>query len=133
MPDGREPVSIKVLSDISEVPPEAWDACAGAANPFVSHAFLSALEEGDAVTAETGWLPQHLAVLGNGGRVSGVAPVYVKGHSYGEYVFDHGWAHAYERTGGIIRSSRSRCRSRRSPGRGSWFIPRLRNARRAPR
>ena len=65
-----------------------------------SHAFLKALEDGGAVGTDTGWLPQHLVVEDETGRVSGVAPFYMRGDSYGEYVFDHGWAHAYERAGG---------------------------------
>lgn len=100
MPDGREPLAVKVLSSLSQVTAEDWDACAGSANPFVSHAFLSALEESGSATAETGWLGQHLAVSDPAGRLVGVAPLYLKNHSYGEYVFDWGWAEAFERAGG---------------------------------
>lgn len=78
----------------------AWDALAGHANPFVSHAFFSALEESGAATAVTGWRPFHLALHDDKGRLAGLMPAYLKGHSYGEYVFDHGWANAYERAGG---------------------------------
>lgn len=69
-------------------------------NPFVSHAFLSALEESGSACAETGWLPQHLVLEDEEGRVIGVCPAYLKSHSQGEYVFDHGWAEAYQRAGG---------------------------------
>lgn len=100
MPDGKEPISVRIASAIDAVPAQDWDACAGDGNPFVSHAFLKALEDGGAVGADTGWLPQHLVVEDETGRVSGVAPFYMRGDSYGEYVFDHGWAHAYERAGG---------------------------------
>jgi predicted N-acyltransferase len=100
MPDGREPVSIQVASCIAELPAEQWDACAGDDNPFVSHAFLSALEESGSASAEAGWLPQHLAIADERGRLLGCAPLYLKSHSYGEYVFDWGWADAYERAGG---------------------------------
>ncbi len=100
MPDGKEPISVRIASGIDAVSAEDWDACAGNGNPFVSHAFLKALEDGEAVGAESGWLPQHLVVEDEAGRVSGVAPFYMRGDSYGEYVFDHGWAHAYERAGG---------------------------------
>ncbi|MDH3473033.1 MAG: GNAT family N-acetyltransferase [Rhodospirillales bacterium] len=100
MPDGREPVTIRVVSRIAEVPAAEWDACAGGANPFVGHAFLSALEESGSVTAETGWLPQHLTVADEHGRLIGCVPLYLKSHSYGEYVFDWSWADAYERAGG---------------------------------
>ena len=100
MPDGKQPITVKAVSAIAELPAAEWDACAGGDNPFVSHAFLSALEESGSVGAAAGWLPQHLAVQGADGRLLGAAPLYVKSHSYGEYVFDHGWAHAYERAGG---------------------------------
>ena len=100
MPDGKEPISVRIASGVDAVAAEDWDACAGDGNPFVSHAFLKALEDGGAVGADTGWLPQHLVVEDEGGQVSGVAPFYMRADSYGEYVFDHGWAHAYERAGG---------------------------------
>ncbi|MCW5731877.1 MAG: N-acetyltransferase [Alphaproteobacteria bacterium] len=85
---------------IAEIAETQWDACAGADNPFLTHAFLDALEESGAAAAETGWLPQHAALRDGAGRLLGVAPMYAKTHSYGEYVFDHGWADAYERAGG---------------------------------
>lgn len=91
---------IRVFSAIAEVAAEDWDACAGTENPFVSHAFLAALEASGAVKAETGWAPQHLAVEDEAGRLVGCAPAYLKSHSFGEYVFDHGWAEAYESAGG---------------------------------
>jgi len=70
------------------------DACAGPDNPFVSHAFLKRWRQAASATAETGWLPQHILVEDEGGHLVGAAPLYLKSHSYGEYVFDHGWAHA---------------------------------------
>ena len=100
MPDGGEPVKIKVLNDIREVAPDAWDACAGQDNPFVSHGFLRILEESGSVSGGTGWLPQHLAIEDDDGRLIGAVPCYLKSHSYGEYVFDWGWADAFERAGG---------------------------------
>ncbi|MEM8811621.1 MAG: GNAT family N-acetyltransferase [Pseudomonadota bacterium] len=69
-------------------------------NPFVSHAFLSSLEESGSAVAETGWLGQHLLLEGEDGRPAAVAPCYLKSHSRGEYVFDYGWADAFERAGG---------------------------------
>jgi predicted N-acyltransferase len=77
-----------------------WDACAGTGNPFLSHAFLSALEESGSATAETGWHPVPIAIDGPDGRLQAVAPAYLKSHSQGEYVFDQGWAQAWERAGG---------------------------------
>ena len=100
MPDGREAVAVRVLNRIAEVPAAQWDACAGADVPFVRHAFLDALEESGAATAETGWLPQHLVIEDGDGGLLGAAPLYLKSHSYGEYVFDWAWADAYERAGG---------------------------------
>jgi predicted N-acyltransferase len=88
------------VSEIAAADPAEWDACAGPDNPFVSFAFLSALEESGSVTARTGWLPQHVLLKDGTGRLLATAPLYLKSHSYGEYVFDHGWADAYERAGG---------------------------------
>src|SRR5215470_9754303 len=68
-------------------------------NPFVSYEFLSSLEESGAVGGRTGWQPRHL-LLEEAGKLLGAVPSYVKGHSRGEYIFDHGWAEAYERAGG---------------------------------
>jgi len=69
-------------------------------NPFISHEFLSSLEESGSVGGRTGWQPRHLLAEGPGGTLLGVAPCYVKAHSRGEYVFDHGWADAFEHAGG---------------------------------
>ena len=100
MPDGSESITIKVCNGIGEIDAAAWDACAGADNPFLSHAFLGALEDSGSASAESGWQPQHLVVEDADGRIAGVAPCYLKTHSYGEYVFDWGWADAFERAGG---------------------------------
>ena len=98
-PEGESQAVISVHDSIDAIAEADWNACAGEANPFVSHQFLKALEESGSVEARAGWLPQHL-VLTVGGAVAGCVPMYLKGHSQGEYVFDHGWAHAYERAGG---------------------------------
>ncbi len=101
MGDGNRPLfGARVLGGIGEVAAAAWDACAGGDNPFVSHAFLKALEDSGSATPETGWAPHHLVVEDASGRIVGCAPVYLKSHSYGEYVFDHAWADAFERAGG---------------------------------
>jgi predicted N-acyltransferase len=94
---------VRVLPAIGEIAAERWDRCAGvgiAANPFTRHAFLSALEVSKSATARTGWQPQHLVAETADGSVIGVTPCYLKSHSRGEYVFDRGWADAYERAGG---------------------------------
>jgi predicted N-acyltransferase len=103
------PLTARVLDGVARVPAAAWDACAagqsgpaadGPENPFVGHAFLDALEQSGSVGRRTGWLPQHLVIEDSSGTVLAAAPLYVKSHSQGEYVFDHGWADAYERAGG---------------------------------
>ena len=101
---------VNVLPSIADIPAAAWDACANPGggensstfphNPFISHAFLSSLEVSNSATARTGWAPQHLAAQDERGQVLGVAPCYLKSHSRGEYVFDRGWAEAFERAGG---------------------------------
>ena len=100
MPDGAPELTLSLHPDIGAIPAPDWDACAGADNPFVSHAFLLALEESGSVGGRSGWLPQHAALRGPDGRLLAVAPAYAKAHSYGEYVFDHAWAHAFEQAGG---------------------------------
>jgi len=77
----------------------SWDGLCPDDNPFVRHAFLAALEGSGSAVAESGWQPLHLLV-GEPSSPVAAAPLYVKSHSYGEYVFDHGWANAYERAGG---------------------------------
>ncbi|MFS0738390.1 GNAT family N-acetyltransferase [Sphingomonas sp. 1P06PA] len=80
--------------------PADWDACAGGANPFVSHAFLSALEDSGSAVPRAGWQPVPIAIDGAEGRLAAAMPAYLKSHSQGEYVFDHGWADAWTRAGG---------------------------------
>src|SRR5260370_30057323 len=100
MNDGGESITLSVHNAISEIAPEAWDAGGGDISPTVSHVFLKALEESGSTTGRTGWAPQHLTFAGKDGRLVGAVPLYLKSHSYGEYVFDWGWADAYERSGG---------------------------------
>ena len=100
MPDGNGAVTARIVEKIADIPAAVWDALAGPDNPFVSHAFLNALEETGCATNRAGWLPHHLVIEETDGRILAVAPLYLKSHSQGEYVFDHGWAHAWERAGG---------------------------------
>jgi predicted N-acyltransferase len=112
-------LQVKIATGLKAVPAEAWNACANSPaahptnggngaqpfagdsfNPFVSHAFLSALEESGCVSGRTGWGPAHVLVEDSSERLVAAAPCYVKTHSLGEYVFDHGWADAFERAGG---------------------------------
>lgn len=89
-------MEVSVVDQISRVPAEEWDAIAGEHNPFIEHAFLSALEESGSVCAETGWSPAHVLVR-DSGKLVAASPLYVKDHSYGEYIFDWGWAEASQR------------------------------------
>lgn len=94
---------LRTVPRIADVPAAAWDALANpdpaAFNPFLSHAFLKACEESGSATARTGWTPVHL-LLEAGETLAGAMPCYLKGHSQGEYVFDHSWADALTRAGG---------------------------------
>ena len=92
--------AVNVVHAIDDVAEADWDLCAGPENPFVSHKFLGTLEHSGSVGVDQGWAPHHLVATGADGSVLGVAPAYLKSHSYGEYVFDHGWAEAYVRAGG---------------------------------
>jgi uncharacterized protein len=121
-------ITLEAVSSVSQIAAEDWDACANPApdpdslggldtlassnpagesriglasryNPFVSHAFFSALEVSGSACARTGWGPRHLVARLDGG-IAGIVPCYLKSHSQGEYVFDRGWADAYERAGG---------------------------------
>ncbi|MGI9481433.1 MAG: GNAT family N-acetyltransferase [Hyphomicrobiales bacterium] len=102
--DAQPLYRIVVESSLANVEAEVWDRCANPPtrpyNPFISHGFLSSLEASGSVTAETGWLPQHLLLEDEAGNVAGAMACYLKSHSQGEYVFDYGWADAYERAGG---------------------------------
>ncbi|MFK7869786.1 MAG: GNAT family N-acetyltransferase [Roseobacter sp.] len=100
-------VEIRIVPTMQDIDPTQWDACAcpetidGGApiDPFTTHRFMSALEQSGSVGAGTGWQPQYLTATIEG-ELIGVAPMYAKSHSQGEYIFDHNWAHAYERAGG---------------------------------
>ena len=115
---------IRIAQSLAEVPAAAWDACASAGceqsveftavdnsppklstrgqvnNPFVSHDFLTSLETSNSVGGKSGWQPRHLLLEDRDGTLLGAAPSYMKSHSRGEYVFDHGWAEAFEHAGG---------------------------------
>ncbi len=109
--------TIRAISSLKEISAAQWDACANPMrdsisqeadsnsseeryNPFISHAFLLALETSGAAIARTGWAPAHILVENAEGQVLAACPAYLKSHSMGEYVFDHAWADAWERAGG---------------------------------
>jgi predicted N-acyltransferase len=119
-------LTLRAVPAIKEIDAAAWNACANPrlsavqeaqpdsevrsksgestseipSNPFISYEFLSALEDSNSAVARTGWQPQHLIAEATNGTIAGVVPCYLKSHSRGEYVFDRGWAEAYERAGG---------------------------------
>lgn len=95
-------LTLRVADRVTALDADRWNALAapdGRGNPFLCHAFLDALERSGSVGEDTGWLPQHL-LLERDGALIGAVPAYLKLHSQGEYVFDHGWADAFERAGG---------------------------------
>ena len=98
MADRESEVLARIATGIAALDAGDWDTLAGD-HPFLSHAFLSALEESGSVGPGTGWTPAPV-LIEEGGSVIGAAPAYLKTHSQGEYVFDHGWADAWERAGG---------------------------------
>ncbi|MFL6830030.1 MAG: GNAT family N-acetyltransferase, partial [Sphingomicrobium sp.] len=100
MADRESEVLAKVASGVAGLNPSAWDRLAGSSDPFVSHAFLSALETSGSVGPGTGWTPAPILVEDEASHLVAAAPAYLKSHSLGEYVFDHAWADAFERTGG---------------------------------
>jgi predicted N-acyltransferase len=92
-------IEARVSSSVGELPAGEWDGLAGN-NPFVSHAFLTALEDSGSVGPGTGWSPAPITIVDAAGRLIAALPAYLKDHSQGEYVFDHAWADAWHRAGG---------------------------------
>jgi uncharacterized protein len=92
-------VIARVASGVGEFPAAQWDPLTGG-NPFISHAFLTALEDSGSVGAGSGWGPAPIVIEGANGELIGALPAYLKSHSQGEYVFDHAWADAWQRAGG---------------------------------
>jgi uncharacterized protein len=126
LPMASPEITLEAVPSVGDISPADWDACANpqaqpvndldsllpagssasscadlrpAYNPFVSHAFFLAAEDSGSAIARTGWLPRHLVAKVDD-RIAGIVPCYLKSHSQGEYVFDRGWADAYERAGG---------------------------------
>ena len=105
-------LNVRSVNSIAAVAAADWDVCANPPgqsfeasggerfNPFITHAFLEALERSGSVGGRSGWTPAHVLVETEQGRLVACAPAYLKAHSQGEYVFDHGWAEAYARVGG---------------------------------
>ena len=99
MADRETEVVAKLAAGVGGLNGAAWDRLAGS-HPFVSHAFLAALEESGSVGHGTGWTPATILIEDDSDHLISAAPAYLKTHSQGEYVFDHGWADAFERAGG---------------------------------
>lgn len=93
------PLRVRHLERAAALPAAVWDGCFPADYPFTRHAFLSALEERGCASPETGWTPCHAVLEDEAGAVLGIAPLYLKAHSYGEFVFDFSWAQASEQLG----------------------------------
>ena len=93
-------VTARLASAVGSFPAAEWDALTDGANPFVSHAFLTALEDSGSVGGASGWDPAPIVIVGADGKLAGALPAYLKRHSRGEYVFDHAWADAWHRAGG---------------------------------
>ena len=108
--------TVRIARSIGDIDPAQWDACANPSsatiaeapedgaqrerfNPFITHAFLNAMETSGSVGGRSGWMPCHVLVENKAGRLMAAAPCYLKTHSMGEYVFDHAWADAYHRAG----------------------------------
>ena len=103
--DAERELKIAVHDGAAEIAKSDWNACASGdggrpANPFLEHDFFLALEGSGSARTRTGWAPQHLSLTDNTGRMVALMPAYLKSHSQGEYVFDHGWAEAFQRAGG---------------------------------
>jgi len=95
-----DPITARIASGVGAFPADQWDALAGEDNPFTRHAFLTALEDSGSVGPGTGWSALPIVIEGADGRLAAALPAYLKTHGQGEYVFDHGWADAWQRAGG---------------------------------
>jgi len=95
----RAPAVARIATRAAAIPADDWDRLAGDDSPFMRHGFVTALEDSGCAVEATGWRPCHIVVDGADGRASGLLPGWLKAHSQGEYVFDHGWADAWARAG----------------------------------
>ena len=93
-------MKIELISDLNSLDKEQWNKLNVNNHPFTSYEFLSALELSQSVCSKTGWIPKHIIIKNNKNILIGALPNYLKMHSYGEYIFDHGWANAFENAGG---------------------------------
>ena len=96
----RSAISVRLETSVSDIPQGQWDALTDGGNPFVTHAFLSALEDSGSTGGSSGWQPAPLLIDAPDGSLAAALPAYIKSHSQGEYVFDQSWADAWHRAGG---------------------------------
>ena len=96
----RNDFTVRLETSVSDIPQDQWDALTDGGNPFVGHAFLSALEDSGSTGGSSGWQPAPLLLDGENGQLAAALPAYIKTHSQGEYVFDQSWADAWHRAGG---------------------------------
>lgn len=114
---------IRIINSLKEIDANAWNGLqpSDSFNPFISYEFLYALEKSGSAISKTGWLGQHLILEDDKGEMLGALPCYLKNHSQGEYVFDHGWADAFERAGGNYYP-KLQCSVPFTPATGSRFL-----------
>ena len=93
-------LTVRIAPSVGSFERDAWNALGGKYNPFVSHEFLTAMEDSGSVGPGTGWEPAPIVITDDAGTLLAALPSYAKGHSQGEYVFDHAWADAWHRAGG---------------------------------
>ena len=91
---------VELISKLSDVDKNDWNNLNTYNHPFTSYDFLNSLEVSKSVHSSTGWNPQHIIIKNTNQEIIGVSPNYLKMHSYGEYIFDHSWANAFENAGG---------------------------------
>ena len=84
---------------INSIKADDWNECVGLDHPFTRYEFLSALENSQSANSKTGWKPFHYIEKNNNNKIIAICPLYIKSHSFGEYIFDHAWADAYHRHG----------------------------------
>lgn len=93
-------MKIELASSLSNIDKNQWNKLNICNHPFTSYEFLNALETSNSVSTKTGWTPKHILVKNAANNLIGASPNYLKMHSYGEYIFDHSWANAFENAGG---------------------------------
>ena len=102
-------MKIELASSLSNIDKNQWNKLNICNHPFTSYEFLNALETSNSVSTKTGWTPKHILVKNAANNLIGASPNYLKMHSYGEYIFDHSWANAFENAGWSVLSKITFC------------------------